>query len=362
MRPQWAVGRQPGDLGRRAGKRGAAVTAAPVVRAASAGVVRRLVQSAVIFAVLAASSAAALLGLALLATASEGFYASCAVTHCAQLAVTIDPAKVTAAQLARTRHLPGVTQTGGPYPQTTITLATGGTARRRARTPPRLGPRAPALPRLRPCPALAGSGPAPAQSAGRSPASAKPAGQAPAPAQPGGHGTASGGPPGSGSPGHGTGGGLAALGLTVVGRASPGGPLDHVIANPSIMDPLTHGHSRWPSRPGQISLALGDEVRIPVGSRITVTSAPGKPKLNVVGYADPGSVSYGDAWVVPSEIPALRASRAPVQEQVLYSFTSAASTAQINADLAEIKRALPAARLPAPSRGCRLWNSTASRT
>jgi len=66
------------------------VTAAPVIRAASAGAVRRVAQSAVVFGVLAASSAAALLGLALFATASEGFYASCAVTHCADLAVTIN--------------------------------------------------------------------------------------------------------------------------------------------------------------------------------------------------------------------------------------------------------------------------------
>jgi hypothetical protein len=101
------------------------VTAAPVIRAASAGAARRLVQSAVVFLVLAASSSAALLGLALLATAREGFDATCAVTHCAQLAVTVNASKVTAAQLARTRHLPGVTQAAGPYPQTSITLATG---------------------------------------------------------------------------------------------------------------------------------------------------------------------------------------------------------------------------------------------
>ena len=178
------------------------MTAAPVIRAASAGAVRRLVQSAVVFLVLAASSAAALLGLALLATASEGFYATCAVTHCAQLAVTVNASKVTAAQLARTRHLPGVTQTAGPYPQTTVTVATGGIAERPA-------------------------GPAP--SSGRAP----------------GHGAAA-------AP---AGGGLPAQQLTMVGRASPAGSLDRIVANPSIMDALTHGHSRWPARPGEISLA-----------------------------------------------------------------------------------------------------------
>jgi putative ABC transport system permease protein len=270
------------------------MTAAPVLKAASAGAVRRLVQSAVVFGVLAASSAAALLGLALLATASEGFYATCAVTHCADIAVTINASKVTAAQLARTRHLPGVTQTAGPYPQTSITLATG------------------------------------------SGAPAQPAGTAPTSGRPGRRGTAPGGPPG-----HGTGGGLAPLQLTAVGLASPSGPLDRVVANPSIMDPLTHGHSRWPARPGEISLALTDEVRLPLGSKITVTSAPGRPKLTIVGYAEPGSVSYEDAWVAPSQIPALRPSGAAAQEQVLYSFTSASTAAQIGHDLAEIRHALP---------------------
>jgi putative ABC transport system permease protein len=279
------------------------VTAAPVIRAASAGAARRLVQSAVVFAVLAASSAAALLGLTLLATASEGLNAACAVTHCAQLAVTVNASKVTAAELARTRHLPGVTQDAGPYPETTITVTTGGGT---------------------------------ARPAGHGTASAQPAGPAPASGQPTGQGAPAGKPPG-----HSTGGGLAPLRLTVVGRASPSGPLDNIVANPAIMDALTHGHSQWPSRPGQISLALTTEIRLPPGGKLTVTSAPGKPKLTITGYSDPGNVSYEDAWVVPSQIPALRPSGASAQEQMLYTFTSAATAAQINADLAEITRARP---------------------
>jgi putative ABC transport system permease protein len=37
--------------------------------------------------------------------------------------VMIDASKVTGAELARTRQLKGVTQAAGPYPATTITLA-----------------------------------------------------------------------------------------------------------------------------------------------------------------------------------------------------------------------------------------------
>ena len=261
------------------------MTGAPVIRAAFAGAGRRLVQSVVVLGVLAASSAAALLGLTLLTTASAGFYAAQAATHGADLAVTVNASKVTAAELDRTRHLPGVTQAAGPYPETTITVTTGGTAERPAGDPP---------------------------SSGRA--------------------------PGHGAPARG---GLPAQQLTVVGRASPSGPLDHIVANPSIMDALTHGRSRWPARPGQISLAITTEIRLPLGSKLTVTSAPGTPALTVVGYDDQ-NVTYEDAWVTPSQIPALRATGAPAQEQMLYTFTHAATTAQINAGLAQIKHALPA--------------------
>ncbi|MGA2929409.1 MAG: hypothetical protein ABSG43_26150 [Solirubrobacteraceae bacterium] len=51
---------------------------------------------------------------------------------------------------------------------------------------------------------------------------------------------------------------------------------------------------------------------------------------------------YDGGWVLPAEIPLLRAKGAPAQEQVFYSFSSAGSTAQINADLTELKRALGA--------------------
>ena len=89
----------PGDAPDRA-----AMTGAAVMRAASAGAARRLVQTMVIVGVLAASSAAAALGLTLLTSANEGFYAAFAAAHGAELAVTFDASKVTAAELARTRH------------------------------------------------------------------------------------------------------------------------------------------------------------------------------------------------------------------------------------------------------------------
>jgi putative ABC transport system permease protein len=240
------------------------VRAAPVLQAAWAGAARRLVQSLVVLAVLAVSCAAALTGLTLYAAANAGYAAGIAATHGADLAVTVNAAKVTARQLAATRHLPGVTQDAGPYPQTMITVAAGAAA-------------------------TGGSG-------------------------------------------------LSATKLTVVGRASPSGQLDDIIANPSVMAGM--GHSRWPAKPGEISLATRSIIRVSLGAKLTVISAPGRPVLTVTGYGD-GLVNPEDSWVVPSEIAALRAAGAPAQEQMLYKFANAGTPAQLSADLAELKAALP---------------------
>ena len=238
--------------------------AAPVLQAAWAGAARRLVQSLVVFAVLAVSSAATVTGLTLYAAANAGYAAGITVTHGADLALTINASKVTAAQLAATRHLPRVTQDAGPYPEAMITVA-------------------------------AASGRA---------------------------------------------GGLSPTKLTVVGRASPSGPLDDIIANPSVMDGTTHGQSRWPAKPGEISLSTSSIIRLPLGAKLTVLSAPVRPVLTVVGYGD-DQVNPEDAWVAPSEIAALRAAGAPAQEQMLYTFANADTPAQLSADLAELKAALP---------------------
>ena len=245
----------------------------------TAGAARRLVQSAVIVGVLTASSAAAVLGLTLSTSANEGFNQEFTASHGADLAVTINAAKVTAAELARTRHLTGVIQAAGPYQEATIIVASGKTSF-----------------------TSRGSG--------------------------------------SGAAGKPAGGGLSAQQLTVVGRASPSGPLDHIDANPGIMKALTHDRSRWPSRQGEISLAMTEGIRLPLGSTITVTSAPGIPKLTIVGYGAQQEL-YDGGWVEPADIAALRAKGAPVREEMFYTFSHAATTAQISADLAELKRALP---------------------
>jgi putative ABC transport system permease protein len=117
--------------------------------------------------------------------------------------------------------------------------------------------------------------------------------------------------------------------LTVVGRASPGGPVDDLT--------LISGH--WATQPGQVVLTdLGPQVAI--GAQVSVTGVPGSPRLTVVGFAR-SITQTALAWVAPAEIAALRAPGAPQVTQMLYRFASAGTTARVTADIAEVRAALP---------------------
>jgi putative ABC transport system permease protein len=128
--------------------------------------------------------------------------------------------------------------------------------------------------------------------------------------------------------------GLLTPGVTLVGRASAGGPVDDVT--------LTAGH--WADGPGQIVLDTtpgpGQSLQVPLGSQVTVTGVAGQPVLTVVGE---GSSVTGTAagWVTPGEISRLRPRHAPADSELLYRFRSAATSAQINADIRAVSRALP---------------------
>jgi len=134
-------------------------------------------------------------------------------------------------------------------------------------------------------------------------------------------------PPGvSGPPGA----GIFQTQLTLVGRSSPDGPVDDLT--------LEAGH--WPTQPDQVVLA---DVRGPgehLGAQVTVTAIPGSPHLTIVGFAS-SITQTAQAWVLPSEVAALRAPGAPDVSQMLYRFSSAATSSQVNADLASVRAALP---------------------
>src|ERR1700683_1186894 len=118
--------------------------------------------------------------------------------------------------------------------------------------------------------------------------------------------------------------------LTLVGRPTPGGPVDDLT--------LASGH--WPTQPDQIVL---NDVRGPgetIGTQLTVTGVPGSPHLTIVGFAT-SITQTAAAWVLPSEVGALRAPGAPDVSQMLYRFTQARTGSQINADVASVRAALP---------------------
>ena len=226
-----------------------------VVRTASGGMLRHKVQAFVIVAVLFIATASATLGLALLNAGSSPFAQAFAAQRGADVTVTADPARSSAAQLAATAHAAGVTAMAGPFGATSLPLEFQG----------------------------------------------EPWGQ-----------------------------------TSLVGRAAPGGPVDNVV--------LTAGH--WAEGPGQLVLdgtpAQGGPGNGPVlGSTFTATGLPGKPVLTVVGFAN-SVTGTADGWVSPGELSSLLPHGSRPAAELLYRFTSAATTAQLRADEAAVARALPA--------------------
>ena len=125
--------------------------------------------------------------------------------------------------------------------------------------------------------------------------------------------------------------GSSAQQLTITGRSSPGGPVDDLL--------LSQGH--WPESDSQVAVAGSGNL----GSTITV----GSQKLVVVGVAT-SITSTSDAWVLPSEIPALATAAGARtggsgQAQMLYQFSGAGTAAAISADVAALRAALPAGAL-----------------
>lgn len=125
--------------------------------------------------------------------------------------------------------------------------------------------------------------------------------------------------------------GSSSVPLRIVGRFSPGGPVDDLT--------LDDGH--WPDGDAQIVLARGAGVF--TGSTVTV----GSQKLAVIGVAD-SVTGTADGWVLPSEVAALAGRANPAQAQMLYRFANAGSTSAITADIAELRAALPRGALLNP--------------
>jgi putative ABC transport system permease protein len=96
------------------------------VRTASGGPFRHKVQAFVLGMVLLVSTASATLGLALLAASNGPFDHAFAAQHGAHVALTVNPARVTPAELAATSHVAGVTAVSGPFTEATVQTQFGG--------------------------------------------------------------------------------------------------------------------------------------------------------------------------------------------------------------------------------------------
>jgi putative ABC transport system permease protein len=112
--------------------------------------------------------------------------------------------------------------------------------------------------------------------------------------------------------------------MNFVGRSSPGGPVDDLT--------LQQGH--WPASDNQVVISP-DAPGAP-GSTITV----GKQVMTVVGVAN-SVTNTADAWVLPAEMNAIAGSAGTGQAQLLYRFSSNATSADITSDINEVKAALP---------------------
>ena len=250
----------------------------PVGAAVRGGLARRRVQTVVIGLVLLVSTGASVVGVALAVVSNAPFDRAFAAQRGADVTLAVDTARTTAAGLASTARLSGVTAAAGPFAEVTVSLGPG---------------------QLGGC-----AGPAPGNPCAG----------------------AQGVPP-----------------MTVVGRASPGGPVDDVV--------LRSG--RWAARPGELVLSSADVYPngdlpqgLGLGSRLTATGVPGNPLLTVVGIAT-SATGTADGWVAPAEIAQLRPARAPAIAQMLYRFRGAGSDAAVRADIRAVTAVLPPAAVAA---------------
>jgi len=219
------------------------------LRAARGGIARRRLQTVVVALVVLISTTSTVVALALVVNSEAPFDHAFASQRGADIAAAIAP-NVGAESLARTAHVSGVTSAAGPYPETTVSVRSGGFG---------FGPQ------------------------------------------------------------------------TVVGRATPSGPVDDLV--------IDGGH--WATEPGQIVLDTGaNGLGFSVGSTMTVGAGTHRQTLTVVGLAN-SITGTASGWVAPAELPLLRAAGGTSATQMLYRFAHAGIGAPLNADVARLTAALP---------------------
>ncbi|HEX4094839.1 MAG TPA: FtsX-like permease family protein, partial [Trebonia sp.] len=119
---------------------------------------------------------------------------------------------------------------------------------------------------------------------------------------------------------------LDGVSLDLVGRSSPGGPVDDLT--------LQQGH--WPTSDNQIVVSVNGNAPGQLGASLTV----GNQTMSVVGIAN-SVTNTADGWVLPAELNAIAREAGSSQAQLLFRFASSATSNDLIADTHAIEAALP---------------------
>ena len=121
-------------------------------------------------------------------------------------------------------------------------------------------------------------------------------------------------------------GALNGVPLDLVGRSAPGGPVDDLT--------LQQGH--WPTRDNQIAMSAGGNGPGQLGATVTI----GNQTLTIVGIAN-SVTNTADGWVLPAELTAIANQAGTREAQLLYRFSSDATSGDLAADASAVAAALP---------------------
>ena len=138
--------------------------------------------------------------------------------------------------------------------------------------------------------------------------------------------------------------------LTLVGRASPGGPVDDLA--------LQQGH--WPASDNQVVLSVNASGPGQLGSTITI----GNQVLTVTGIAN-SVTNTADAWVLPAEMPAIAGSAGgsraagtapvPVRSPARQRATSPPTSARSRPRCRRTRSSAPSPTSPSASPSSQAW-------
>jgi putative ABC transport system permease protein len=119
---------------------------------------------------------------------------------------------------------------------------------------------------------------------------------------------------------------LDGVSLDLVGRSAPGGPVDD----------LTVQQGHWPTSDNQLVMSANGNGPSQLGATVVI----GDQSLVVVGIAN-SVTNTADGWVLPAELTAIANQAGTYEAQLLYRFSSNATSGDLAADASAVTAALP---------------------